>query len=88
MSGRALPEMMHELVNYDTAVSCKGLRGRRPEGPQLQGFLERRGVAGTEVQGQVKLKGQGFWKHPLTHLAKSHTASVMLLSHRQGCHSS
>ena len=38
------------------------------------------------MPGQVKLKGQGFWKRPLTHLAENHTVLVEVLDHRQGSH--
>lgn len=58
----------------------------RPERFQLRGSRGRKGAAGNTEQGQVKSKGQGFWKHPLTHLAEHHTASVMLLGHRQDEH--
>ena len=55
----------------------------RPERLLLRGPLGRRGAAGTAEQGQVDLKGQGFWKRPSTHLAEHHTAPVMLFGRRQ-----
>lgn len=43
-------------------------------------------AAGTEVQGQVKRKVQGFWKHPLTHLAEHNTGISLTLGVTQRMH--